>query len=382
MKIKRIASLALALLMTVCIFAGCQTQTTITKTNTITFTLNDLGTSVNLHTKMQNKFIEEEDPLNATDYAIGMLEMSIPTTVEFNWSVSSEGNEKPLSYVVAISEDENMEEYIEYTQENLTSLTLQNLKIGTTYYWRVTAMLDGGSTYTSAVKSFSTSPDCPRFVCVDGITNCRDIGGWACNTGKVKQGMIYRCGQLDAINLEEGAFEPIITDEGKDTMLNQLGIKTEIDLRSIESDCPEFDKDYQTTGALGPKVNYVHAPMNYNYDIISDQQDMIKQVFEVFADEENYPVIFHCAIGTDRTGLIAFLLNGLLGVKEQDLYRDYMWSNFGLIYGTRDGSAITSYIDRMQSYGGDSLSEQIRNYLISIDLTEEQLDTIVKLMTK
>lgn len=380
MKFKRITSLVLAALLAVCIFAGCSTKSNVAKTNTVTFTMSELGTSVNLHTKAQNRFIEDE-ALNANEYAIGMLEMSIPVSVSFDWSVAFSGAKDVKKYIIALSEDEDMEKCTEY-EETTTSLSVQNLKVGTSYFWRVTAELADGLSYTSAVKSFSTSPDCPRFVYVDGITNCRDMGGWACNTGKVKQGMIYRCGQLDSINGDKQKFEPIITDEGKNTMLNELGIRTEIDLRCLESDCPNFGKDYQTKGALGTKVNYVHAPMNYNLDILSQQKDMIKQVFEVFADEENYPVIFHCAIGTDRTGLVAFLLNGLLGVKEDDLYRDYMWSNFGLIYGQRDGNAITSYINRMQTYGGNSLSEQIRNYLIGIGLTEAQLDAIVKLMTK
>jgi protein tyrosine/serine phosphatase len=52
----------------------------------------------------------------------------------------------------------------------------------------------------------------------------------------------------------------------------------------------------------------------------------------VLADESNYPIFFHCAIGTDRTGTLAYLINGLLGVPEEDLYYDYCFSNFGAIY--------------------------------------------------
>ncbi|MBR5942031.1 MAG: hypothetical protein IKZ81_01665 [Clostridia bacterium] len=57
-----------------------------------------------------------------------------------------------------------------------------------------------------------------------------------------------------------------------------------------------------------------------------------------------------------------------------------MFSNYGLIWGSRDGSAITNYIDRLQKFGGEHLSERIRKYLISIGMTDAQLDTIVEIM--
>ena len=39
------------------------------------------------------------------------------------------------------------------------------------------------------------------------------------------------------------------------------------------------------------------------------------------ADENRYPVYIHCTGGADRTGTLAFLINALLGVGEDDLIR-------------------------------------------------------------
>ena len=43
----------------------------------------------------------------------------------------------------------------------------------------------------------------------------------------------------------------------------------------------------------------------------------------VFADPDNYPIIFHCAGGADRTGSLAIMLKALLNVGENELVADY-----------------------------------------------------------
>ena len=50
---------------------------------------------------------------------------------------------------------------------------------------------------------------------------------------------------------------------------------------------------------------------------------MLKDAFAIFGNKDNYPIVMHCSIGTDRTGMLAFLINSLLGVSEEDLYKDY-----------------------------------------------------------
>ena len=66
----------------------------------------------------------------------------------------------------------------------------------------------------------------------------------------------------------------------------------------------------------------------------------LKGIFEVLADERNYPVYIHCNAGADRTGTVAFLINGLLGVSEADLIRDYELTSFSSVSGLRYRSEI------------------------------------------
>jgi protein-tyrosine phosphatase len=57
--------------------------------------------------------------------------------------------------------------------------------------------------------------------------------------------------------------------------------------------------------------------------MLSDAGHEIRGAVEVVADPESGPVIFHCAAGKDRTGVLAALLLGLLGVSENVIIEDY-----------------------------------------------------------
>ena len=50
----------------------------------------------------------------------------------------------------------------------------------------------------------------------------------------------------------------------------------------------------------------------------------LKKALEFVMDTDNHPVVFHCTAGKDRTGIISFLLLGLLGVSVEDRIADYM----------------------------------------------------------
>lgn len=52
----------------------------------------------------------------------------------------------------------------------------------------------------------------------------------------------------------------------------------------------------------------------------------VKQVFDVLADEQSWPVLVHCTQGKDRTGLIVMLVLFLLNVDEAAIDEDYRLS--------------------------------------------------------
>lgn len=181
---------------------------------------------------------------------------------------------------------------------------------GKTYYWKVTGTITNDVLGGGRIKV----KDAPvRWINIDGASNVRDMGGWTTASGqKVKYGMLYRGQNIDNI-----------TDTGIAT-IKQLGLKTELDLR--------YEKQkYQKQGT---GMNYVFLETSAQYDMIfqerlsNEVKTNYRRIFELLSDESNYPFYTHCSAGADRTGVFAFLTNGVLGVSYEDLTRDFELTSF------------------------------------------------------
>ena len=334
---------------------------------------------VSLHTEDQAKFIQD-DYKKVLNYANGRKELSRPEGLTLSWSEWADGKSAD-SYLVKISENASMTNANEYTTAE-SEILVYNLKIDTEYFWTVTAIYQDSSVL-GEVSSFRTSPAIIRNIYVDGVTNFRDLGGYDIGNGKtVKQGLIYRCGRLNVSDSEEVEVE--ITEQGKDTMLNELGIKSEIDLRRVDNN----EVGGISSSVLGDAVNYFAVPMDYasrdfDNDPIKGNKEMIVYLFSILADENNYPLCFHCNIGTDRTGMVAYMVYGLLGVDKSDIYHDYLFSNFGLIGGPRPITSISEavYVKHINKYDGATLGEKIYNCLVDIGVPTENIDSVVRILS-
>lgn len=331
-----------------------------------TFVLKEMGTEVETHTDLQLQYLSGDSGA-VLEYAAGMEELGGPKAVNFSWDVTgvSQGN-----YVVQISLSENFDDAVSYATAD-TQVDVRNLYIASDYFWRVQLTDASGETYCSPTSTFSTTDVAPRVIYVEGVSNVRDLGGWVNEDGKrIRQGMIYRSGQL---NMNTGkAIENTITENGMDTMVNVLKIKTELDLRSGTGKIKESPL---------PDVAYVHYPMKLEATFISDYSEDICEIFHILADEENYPIDMHCVVGTDRTGAMAYLIHGLLGMTEEDLERDYLYSNFANIGGERTMDNISKgYVSYVNEYEGASQSEKIYNCLLDIGVPKEDLDAVRNLL--
>lgn len=47
---------------------------------------------------------------------------------------------------------------------------------------------------------------------------------------------------------------------------------------------------------------------------------------ELIADRSNHPLVFHCSVGKDRTGVLAAMLLAAAGVMDEDIIHDYTLS--------------------------------------------------------
>lgn len=327
--------------------------------------------NVELHSKAQLDYINGSY-LDIANYADGKEEKSHPAPVTFDWTTNALNDNVVSYYTLSISENSDMSNPYTVTSEE-TSIDVYNLKIGTKYYWNVSTLI-GNLSFVSETYDFVTNDNAPRNLYIDGITNARDLGGWKTLDGKrVKQGLIYRTGRLNK-NYTNLVLRDI-TAKGRKTMMEQLKIKSEIDLRRTDNN----EIGGLKGSPLSESVNYYCTPMIYEADnqTISKNFQMIKNVFSILANESNYPLFYHCSIGTDRTGLISFLVNGLLGVSEEDLYKDYLFSNFGDIGSNRElNDIMDDYVNLLKSKEGNSLSEKIENFLLEIGVTSQEISQI------
>ena len=348
------------------------------------FSINLFGCSsaepvlIDFHTEEQAEYLAGDYRLYKT-YANGTEELSRP-----NAAVISVG-EKYNGSVVLVSEKEDLTDARECIISD-GELKVYNLKTATTYYY-------GSADGAKPKGSFVTAAAAPRNLYVEGVTNVRDLGGWCIeglghtdagtgdttlqdsvdSSGTVRQGMIFRCGKLSA----DDTGETLITVEGIRVMREELKVRSEIDLRTVD----DLENGGITVSPLGEDISYYSVPLESGGNIILLNRDSLKDIFEIFGDESNYPIVFHCSIGTDRTGMVAFLINGLLGVSEDDLYRDFLFSNFGEIGKMRAPSIIKTYIETVETAQGDTLSEKIYNYLVDAGVEAEDLDELIRIMT-
>lgn len=287
---------------------------------------------------------------------------SKPNPVTLEWS---DTNEENITYTVFISENEDLSCPI-VVRSYKTNVDVYNLKAGKKYYWVVKS-----STRTSNVSSFSTKLSLPRYLRIRGVTNFRDVGGYKIPGGYMKQNILFRGAQLD-----------YITPEGMEDFL-ALGIKTEIDLRFEVYD----EKDSQSMlKAHGIDVDFRKYPIHaYGGCFSEPAKPWIKKIFETLADENNYPIFFHCAAGADRTGSIAFLVQGIMGVDIQDMINDYEITSIS--HGgvrLRTNSDAKGGIDAVKELCvGNTWQELCRDFLTRIvGISEETLNKITAILTE
>ena len=314
--------------------------------------------------------------------------------------------------------------------------TVSDLEIAREYRWSVSR---GGET---AGGSFRTEDLAPRFLYADGVRNLRDLGGRKGLGGRrVRQGRIFRCGRFNddatftlyppekaeelwksgelakidrpdarkfcAIKAAGGnpCFRVLdkpptkmgritVTEAGIAYLTGVLGIRTDLDLR-------DPNETYgMTQSPLGPGVKFINLNPVMSYGSfdrkdearkIRDESKIIRDEFKPFLDESNYPIVFHCSAGADRTGILAYALNGILGVQENELRVDweatwlpsaFKWENFKkwdeIIKMRKAWSE--DMVKSFRDYPGATFTEKVENAFLAQGITKEEIERFRALM--
>ena len=294
------------------------------------------------------------------------LEWSGETNAVFSLSVAAEG-EADETFVLT----------------NRTTAYLTNLEVDRAYRWTVRRL----DSEDCASASFRTEPDAPRFLRADGVGNFRDLGGWRTSDGRmVRQNRIFRSAGLRASSKIEGGFfrkkvrlgDRRVTEAGLATLRDEFRIRTDLELRT-----PQETAGMDGT-LLGDNVQWSCISFAA-YDFVDNQvrgREPFARLFRLFTKEENYPVLMHCSGGRDRTGTLAFLLNGLLGVSEEDLCRDWESSVFSDAGMKFSSDRIQRLIDYLGSLPGDTLRDRVESYAKSCGITADEIAEFRSLMLK
>lgn len=165
-----------------------------------------------------------------------------------------------------------------------------------------------------------------RALAFDACLNVRDLGGLSTRRGPTRARALIRADSLCRLS-----------SRGQDALV-AYGVRTVVDLRGHE----EVGTDPNPFGEH-PAVRYRHLPLQSEVTValmqrvetgeIADRlivdlsRANVGRVFRAMANADPGGIVFHCAAGKDRTGIVAVLLLELSGAHRDAIVDDYMLSD-------------------------------------------------------
>lgn len=185
--------------------------------------------------------------------------------------------------------------------------------------------------------------------------NVRDLGGWACDGGTVKYGLLIRGGKLSAAD--------------RAVLVGELGVQHDLDLRGREGGGSGDEPD-MTESPLGSDVWYTRTQQYAWYALtpVATWQAYLRCVIDAVTHRE--PVYFHCTAGADRTGTLACVLEGLLGMIQSDIDKDYELTTFYSGSGSdatarrRNESDWKGLINAINAVSGDTFRDKCVHFAV------------------
>ena len=175
-----------------------------------------------------------------------------------------------------------------------------------------------------------------RHIDIQNIHNLRDLGGYRTQDGKsIKWRQLFRAGLLSKF------------DSSEIPKMKALKLQSICDFRTIaeQTNEPDHWHDLETLNrfplpigegrvdklgwinleSLGTGKNHYLYKANRSYVLREAHRN--KAFFEILLNEDNYPLLYHCTAGKDRTGFATFLLLSALGIDRETIIEDYLLTN-------------------------------------------------------
>ena len=177
-----------------------------------------------------------------------------------------------------------------------------------------------------------------RWLDVPGAYNVRDLGGYRTADGRTTRWRAFL--RADSLhNLSESTKSALI-EYGVRTVIDLRRTRETVDTPNALADMDDIQYfhlnmigDTNPPGYIAPPPDEWTTPELTSdiYRVLLDQrQEVISETLVTLANSKGHTAIYHCAAGTDRTGIISALLLGLAGVPADTIAKDYALSAHGL----------------------------------------------------
>ena len=345
-----------------------------------------LNEANNSYTDTNDNSVTVMDKYSGSNYSY-IDRKDCPAPVHLTWTDAASS-----STVISIFKNDTLENPV-WTQnatDKATSADVYNLIPGRKYYYTIS---ENGEIWE---KGYFNTTGRRRMLKVSDkeakarANNCRDLGGLEVTLANgekktIQYGILFRGSCMDRT-----------TDTEKSFIVNYMNVALDVDLRDGNANSPGSNDDgnsvcYQPFGA-GYNVAY-NSQKFASGQTIADLTTSSK-VYNVLTDifqtvKSGKSVYFHCHIGADRTGYIAMLIEGLLGVSEKDCSIDYELTSFSDAAGQRfrNGQPVwytfRSGIQYLRDLPGTTFQNKIENYLVNtVGIPQADIDEFKGIMLK
>ncbi|NUR09654.1 MAG: tyrosine-protein phosphatase [Nocardioidaceae bacterium] len=209
--------------------------------------------------------------------------------------------------------------------------------------------------------------------------NVRDLGGLPAAAGRIRDRTLVRSDSLTRL------------DDGGLAAMRAYGVGRVVDLRA---EAETVDPPHPLAGTDA----YVNVPwvdvsldggaglVDFYLGSLGSNADRVATAVRAFADAPPGPVVVHCAVGKDRTGIVVAMLLALADVPREAIVADYVLSETMLrleeLFATLDAETraraerfarsapetIEAFLDRLDAAHGGAEA-----YLRAAGLTDAEL---------
>jgi protein tyrosine/serine phosphatase len=199
----------------------------------------------------------------------------------------------------------------------------------------------------STVMTIDMTRAYERHVPFPTVFNFRDLGGYRGSGGRiVRWRRVFRADGVHRLTNDE---------------LAPFGIRTVVDLRTlgereerghflhdlvVSHHLPMMDSTWEAAGVLPEDDAAEYLAARY-LDMLDSGPSAIAGTFRLLANPASLPLVFHCAAGKDRTGVMAALLLSVLGVADDAIAEDYALSTI----------ATTKFVEWLRAERPEAMAE-------------------------